>query len=145
MQYKTASTIVQLGNAVTYYRNIKMQAYGLTSAQGDAIRAILHEPGITASELKKKLGLSQSTVAGILERLAHKGLLEKTLVDEDARKMRLMPTARGLELEAMLRQTALETQQMIMSGMTPAEQKEFDRLLAVALARMSAVREKGSE
>ena len=71
-QYKTASTIVRLGNAVTYYRNVKMQEFGLTSAQGDVIRGILHEPGITATQLKRKLGLSQSTVAGILERLEKK-------------------------------------------------------------------------
>ncbi len=144
-QYKTASTLVRLGNAVTYYRNIKMQQYGLTSAQGDVIRAILHAPGITAAELKKKLGLSQSTVAGILERLENKGLLKRELVDGDARKMSLFPTARGLELEAMLRQTALETQQIIMEGMTPQEQKEFDRLLDMALEHMAAIREKEGE
>ena len=142
IQYKTASSIVRLGNAVTYYRTVKMQAYGLTSAQGDVIRAILHEPGITASELKRKLGLSQSTVAGILARLEHKGLVEKASVDEDARKMRLLPTSRGLELEAMLKETALETQQIIMEGMTEQEQKEFDRLLGIALAHMSAIRTK---
>ena len=141
-QYKTASIIVRLGNAVTYYRNIKMQEYGLTSAQGDAIRAILHEPGITAAELKKKLGLSQSTVAGILERLENKNLIQKTLVDGDARKMSLLPTARGLELEAMLKGTALETQRIIMEGMTESEQREFDRLLGIALAHMSAIRAK---
>ena len=142
IQYKTASTIVRLGNAVTYYRNIKMQEYGLTSAQGDAIRAILHAPGITASELKKKLGLSQSTVAGILERLENKRLIKKTLVDGDARKMSLFPTSQGLELEDMLKQTALETQQIIMEGMTKSEQEEFNRLLEIALAHMSAVRTK---
>ena len=142
IQYKTASTIVRLGNAVTYYRNIKMQEYGLTSAQGDVIRAILHAPGITASELKKKLGLSQSTVAGILIRLENKRLIKKTLVDGDARKMSLFPTSQGLELEDMLKQTALETQQIIMEGMTKSEQEEFNRLLEIALAHMSAVRTK---
>lgn len=142
IQYKTASTIVRLGNAVTYYRNIKMQEYGLTSAQGDVIRAILHAPGITASELKKKLGLSQSTVAGILERLENKRLIKKTLVDGDARKMSLFPTSQGLELEDMLKQTALETQQIVMEGMTKSEQEEFNRLLEIALTHMSAVRAK---
>ena len=142
IQYKTASTIVRLGNAVTYYRNIKMQEYGLTSAQGDVIRTILHEPGITAAELKKKLGLSQSTVAGILERLENKRLIKKNLVDGDARKMSLFPTSQGLELEDMLKQTALETQQIIMEGMTKSEQEEFNRLLEIALVRMSAIRTK---
>mgnify|MGYP001225432222 CR=1 FL=1 len=139
-QYKTASFIVRLGNAVTYYRNGKMQEYGLTSAQGDAIRAILHEPGITAAELKRKLGLSQSTVAGLLGRLEGKGLVKKLLVDGDARKMSLVPTAQGLELEAMLRQTALETQRRIMEGLTESEQAELDRLLGIVLEHMTAVR-----
>ena len=140
--YKTASDLVRLGNAIVHYRNLKMQEYGLTSAQGDVIRAILHAPGITASELKKKLGLSQSTVAGILERLENKRLIKKTLVDGDARKMSLFPTSQGLELEDMLKQTALETQQIIMEGMTKSEQEEFNRLLEIALAHMSAVRTK---
>lgn len=142
IQYKTASTIVRLGNAVTYYRNIKMQEYGLTSAQGEVVRTILHEPGITAAELKKRLGLSQSTVAGILERLENKRLIKKTLVDGDARKMSLFPTSQGLELEDMLKQTALETQQIIMEGMAKSEQEEFNRLLEIALAHMSAIRTK---
>ena len=59
--------------------------------------------------------------------------------------MSLRPTSRGLELEAMLRETALETQKRVMEGMTPDEQKEFDRLLEIALAHMTAVREQGSE
>ena len=33
-QYKTASTIVRLGNAVTYFRNVRMQEYGLTLGAG---------------------------------------------------------------------------------------------------------------
>ena len=59
-----------------------MQEYGLTSAQGEVVRTILHEPGITAAELKKRLGLSQSTVAGILERLENKRLIKKRLFDK---------------------------------------------------------------
>ena len=145
IQYKTASSIVRLGNAVTYYRNLKMQEYGLTSAQGDVIRAILHAPGITAAELKKKLGLSQSTVAGILARLENKGLIKKDLVDGDARKMSLLPTSKGLDLENLLKQTALETQNMIMEGMTENEQAEFNRLLELALKHLTAVRVKRSE
>lgn len=142
IRYKTASKLVRLGNAVTCYRNEKLQQCGLTSAQGDVIRAILHAPGITAAELKGKLALSQSTVAGLLARLESKGLIERTLVDGDARKMSLRPTARGLELEAMLQQTALETQEMLTQGMSAAEREELDRLLDRALDHMTAARAK---
>ena len=108
------------------------------------IRAILHEPGITAAELRKKLGLSQSTVAGILERLAHKGLLEKTLVDGDARKMSLRPTLpAGWSWKPCSGRRRWKRRSGVMEGMTPDEQKEFDRLLEIALAHMTAVREQG--
>ena len=51
-EFVTASLIVKLGNAVTYYRNIKMEDLGLTSIQSDALIAALHKPEITASQLK---------------------------------------------------------------------------------------------
>ena len=74
--------------------------------------------------------------------VGNKRLIKKTLVDGDARKMSLFPTSQGLELEDMLKQTALETQQIIMEGMAKSEQEEFNRLLEIALAHMSAIRTK---
>lgn len=52
IQFKTASLIVKLGNAVTYYRNLKMKDIELTSVQSDAIIAALRNSGITAAQLK---------------------------------------------------------------------------------------------
>ena len=132
-QYKTATKIVQLGNAITYYRNVKMHALGLTSVQGDAIRAILHNPGITVLPgCKNLLGLSQSTTAGIVARLQHKGFLSKINNKLDGRELFLTPTQRCLNLEEQLKETALETQRLLIKGMTDEEQFEFNRLLELA-------------
>ena len=103
-QFKTASLIVKLGNAVTYYRNLKMESIDLTSQQSDALIATLRNPGITASQLKEHLGLSQSTVAGIISRLETKGLIEKVSDQEDGRKTILMPTENGLALKEPLKE-----------------------------------------
>ena len=81
-QFKTASLLVKLGNAVTYYRNLKMENLDLTSVQSDAFIATLRNPGITASQLKDCLQLSQSTTAGIIARLENKRLITKTLDKE---------------------------------------------------------------
>ena len=123
-QFRAASLIVQLGNAVTYYRNLKMEHIGLTSVQSDALIAALRNPGITAARLKEQLQLSQSTVAGILSRVAGKGLIEKKADQE-------MP----------LKEIALETQQSLVEGMSEAEQEEFIRLLDIALENMNRVRQ----
>ena len=139
-QFRAASLIVKLGNAVTYFRNLKMEGIDLTSQQSDALIATLRNPGITASQLKEHLGLSQSTVAGIISRLEGKGLVEKTADQDDARKSILMPTQHGLSLEETLKEIALDTQQCLVDGMNEAEQAEFIRLLGIALDNMNRVR-----
>lgn len=139
-QFKTTSLIVKLGNAVTYYRNLKMQNIDLTSVQSDAIIAMLRNPGITASQLKDQLQLSQSTIAGIIARLDSKGLIKKTVNSQDARKVILNLTEQGLQLEDRLKEIALETQQSLVEGMTETEQAEFSRLLQIALDNMNRIR-----
>ena len=86
-QFKTASLLVKLGNAVTYYRNKKMENIDLTSIQSDVFIDIIRNPGITASELKDHVQLSQSTVAGIIARLESKLLISKVSDSNDARKV----------------------------------------------------------
>lgn len=139
-QFKAASLIVKLGNAVTYYRNLKMEDIDLTSVQSDAMIATLREPGITASQMKEQLQLSQSTVAGIIARLENKGLIAKTADREDGRKAMLTPTEQGRLLEGPLKEVAVETHQALVDGMSEAEQEEFMRLLQIALDNMNRVR-----
>ncbi len=139
-QFKTASLIVKLGNAVTYYRNLKMKDIELTSVQSDAIIATLRNPQITAAQLKEHLLLSQSTVAGIISRLENKGFIKKIADEEDARKSILMPTEEGLLLEEPLKEIAIETQQFLVEGMSEKEQEEFASLLQIALDNMNRVR-----
>ncbi len=139
-EFVTASLIVKLGNAVTYYRNMKMEDIDLTSIQSDALIATLRNPEITASQLKEHLNLSQSTVAGIIERLEGKGLIAKVSDPRDARKIHLIPTDKGKQLEDKLREIALDIQNTLLSKMNPEEQTEFSRLLGIALDNMNDVK-----
>ncbi len=139
-QFKTATKLVQLGNAVTYFRNIKEKEIGLTSVQSDAMRAILENPGITAAMLKEKMRLSQSTIAGILFRLERKGIITKSADESDGRKAILSATKLGEELAESLKVTALETQQELTAGMNDEEKREFDRFLQIAFDNMHAIR-----
>ena len=139
-QFKAASLIVKLGNAVTYYHNLKMEGIDLTSQQSDALIATLRNPNITASQLKEHLQLSQSTVAGIIARLESKGLIEKTVDKDDARKIILNPSEQGKQLEEPLKKIALDTQEFLINGMNEDEQSEFTRLLQIALENMNRVR-----
>ena len=139
-QFRTASLLVKLGNAVTYYRNLKMENLDLTSVQSDVMIALLRNPGITATQLRDHLQLSQSTIAGILSRLEGKGLIERVTDREDGRRAILTPTQQGFLLEEPLKKIALETQQFLVEGMSEEEQADFVRLWQIALENMNRVR-----
>ena len=140
--YKTGRLLVQLGNAVSWFRNQKMQSIDLTSSQSEVIRyMLLHQDAcVTAGDLMVQLGLSQSTVAGILKRLEKKSLLIRQTDMADARRSRILLTKEGLALERNLKEIAFQTEEILLQGMTEEEQAQFNRLLQVALENMSAYR-----
>lgn len=143
-QFQTISRARKLGNAITSLRNRNAQSMGLTAAQSEAIRFILRYRGeepLTAAGLTEALQLSQSTVAGILNRLEAKEFIRRVPAPEDRRKCLILPTQKGLELEERLRESAAKSQQILFQGMTEAEQREFDRLLAMGLQSIQSARE----
>ncbi|MDE7245842.1 MAG: MarR family transcriptional regulator [Oscillospiraceae bacterium] len=135
-QFRTANRIILLGNAVTKLKNRKTQFMQLTATQSEAIRYILKhydEKELTAADLMESLQLSQSTVAGIIQRLEGKDLIFRRMAEDDNRKSIIAPTQKGMELEEALKQTAVEIEDLLLHGMSVEEQKEFNRLLQRAL------------
>lgn len=144
-QFKTASLIVRLGNVVAWLRNQRMQKRDITSTQSDVIRYILkhrQEP-VSAGDLMKEFSLSPSTMAGILKRLENKALIARRTDEQDARKILIAPTEEGLALEDYLKETAVQTEEILLRGMSEAEQAEFYRLLQIALRNANAVKMAG--
>lgn len=144
-QFKTASLVVRLGNVVAWLRNQRMQQKDITSSQSDVIRYLLkhRDRSISAGDLMEQLSLSPSTMAGILKRLENKSLITRRTDEKDARKVIIMPTEEGLALEDYLKETAAQTEEILLQGMTQAEQDEFYRLLTMALANANAVKKAG--
>ena len=90
-----------------------------------------------------QLDLSPSTMAGILKRLENKALITRKTDENDARKIIITPTREGLALEDYLKETAAQTEEILLRGMTKAEQDEFYRLLKIALENANAVKKSG--
>lgn len=141
-QYKTSGLMIQLSNALIWFRNRELQRNDLTSSQFEVIRYLLTHQGqdVTASTIMAQLGLSQSTIAGILKRLHTKGLIQRRTDQSDARREFLILTEKGLALEASLQSIACKTEEILLRGMSQPEQEAFYRLLHLALENMNAVR-----
>lgn len=145
-QFQTATRVVQLGNSVTWLRNQKYQFMGLTAAQSETVAYILknyEDKELTANDVIKDLRLSQSTVAGIISRLEIKGLIVRKTHENDNRKSIIYPTEKGIELEEMLKEKAVETEAILLQGMSKEEQEEFNRLLQIALDNANNERKNG--
>ncbi|WP_024834419.1 MarR family winged helix-turn-helix transcriptional regulator [Ruminiclostridium josui] len=144
-EYITASLLVKLGNAISWYKNQNMKSIELTASQSEAIQYILRNKDykrITAADLMRNLELAQSTIAGIIRRLEQKNLIKCTTAPDDKRQTIISVTPQSLKLEEQLRKTAVETEHILLSGMSENEQKEFNRLLQIALENMNNIRNK---
>lgn len=144
-QFKTASLVVRLGNAVVWIRSQRMQQKEITSSQSDVIRYLLHHQDrpVSARDLMKQLGLSPSTMAGILKRLENKSLINRRTDASDARRVIITLTEKGASLEEYLKETAARTEKILLEGMSQEEQDTFYHLLETALANAERVKKEG--
>ncbi|MBL8523634.1 MAG: MarR family transcriptional regulator [Betaproteobacteria bacterium] len=71
---------------------------GLTPPQFDIIATLGNTPGMTCKELGQKTLITKGTLTGVLDRLAGKGLLERTPSPDDGRSWitRLTPQGQAL-------------------------------------------------
>ena len=145
-QFRTASRIVQLANAIVWLRNTQLQDLQLTSSQSETLLYILRQPPdreIFAGNLMDDLRLSQSTVAGIVKRLEDKGLIRRTTASHDNRKSIISLTDRGRQLDQVLRRNAVRTEAALLDGMSAAERQQLLRLLEQAEKNLALICQKG--
>lgn len=67
---------------------------GLTGPQRSVIHHVVHFGALSLKELSKHVGLSHSTVSGIVDRLEKRGLLERQVDSKDRRITRVIASKR---------------------------------------------------
>lgn len=82
--------------AVELHSQSLVASVGLTSPQVAVLKMVGAMPEVTPTALARALKLSQATVSGIVDRLTHRGLVERTRVDGDKRKHAVRLTAQGV-------------------------------------------------
>ncbi|MDI6871381.1 MAG: MarR family transcriptional regulator [Bacillota bacterium] len=135
---KTVEEIAELLGVITRGLRRRMEAHdrsGLTIPQLMALRLVTCHPGLTLTDLSRKMGLANSTVSGIVDRLEREGLLLRVPDARDRRVCRVNPTpAAEAHREKYLaaRRAALSE---VLAGLAPGEVSALRQSLA-ALARV---------
>ncbi len=107
------------------------EAHGLTPVQYAALQTVANQPGIDQRTLAGRIGLDTSTVAGVVDRLEARALLQRNVSPQDKRVRLLTLTGTGATLLADVEPAMRAAQQRILAPLPKAERAEFMRMLRV--------------
>ena len=71
------------------------EAFGVTPVQYAALQAVGHQPGMDQRTLARTIGFDTSTIAGVIDRLESRGLMQRNASAQDRRVRLLTLTAAG--------------------------------------------------
>jgi DNA-binding MarR family transcriptional regulator len=111
------------------------EAHAVTPLQWAALRVAQARPGIDQSTLARDIALDTSTVAGVIDRLELRGLIQRKPSATDRRLRTLYLTKEGAALLARVSPTVVDVQHWLLSPLTPAEQRQFLQSLRKLVAR----------
>ena len=106
-------------------RHLRREAHaeGITGGQAALLAQIRHHPNLGVRELAAREGISAPSMTRYLDRLERAGLVVRTRAPEDARRIRLALTPKGVRVlrSVRRRRTAWLAEQL--DGLSPAEQR----------------------
>ena len=105
------------------------EAHGITPVQFAAMQTVNNQPGIDQRTLAARIGLDTSTIAGVIDRLEARGLVQRNASAEDRRVRLLTITDAGRTLLAAVAPGMLKAQDRMLAPLSPAERSEFMRML----------------
>lgn len=123
--------IKQISDEMRKRADNQMRSQDMTMAQTGALLALYYAPQkqLTMKQLEKELHVAQSTAAGIISRLEHKGLADGCSDAEDKRIKLVRITQAGIArvLEAQRDMSCAE--ETLLSGLTATEREILYSLL----------------
>ena len=108
--------------------------HGITPVQYAALHKIGIAPGIDQRTLARAIGLDTSTVAGVVDRLEARGLMQRSASPEDRRVRLLGLTGVGQDLLSAIEPDMLKAQERILAPLPASERAEFMRMLRALVA-----------
>jgi DNA-binding MarR family transcriptional regulator len=121
----------QISTSVFTERMIS-EGYDLTSVQFAALTALEVNPGIDQATLAGMIAYDRVTIAGVVERLEQKGLIDRTVNKRDRRSRLLILSADGVAIVTHLKPVVRALQDDILIGLNQTEKETLLRLLEKA-------------
>ena len=126
------TALMRIGTRLATHFDQHFAEYGITQAQFRVLLAIgdAEADGIAPSVLAEALLIERATISVLTQRLVERGLLRR-LPGENRRTFNLALTDKGAALLHQLVPAAILLADDTLQGVTAAEQREMQKLLAV--------------
>ena len=92
---------------------------------------------VNQKDIEREMDVSNPTVTGILNRLEHKGLIERVECPSDARVRNIVVTEKALEIDKQLQTKFREAEEELIASLSEKEADELQRLLKKILHQHS--------
>jgi DNA-binding MarR family transcriptional regulator len=117
-----------------FHAEVGEAGYDLTPVQYAALTTIRTHPGIDQATLAGLIAYDRTTITGVVDRLAQKGLLVRQTNSKDRRVRELRITDEGGQILGSIEPAVEAAQRIMLRGLTADEADEFLRLLRKAIA-----------
>jgi len=117
-----------------FHAEVEAAGYDLTPVQYAALAAISANPGIDQVTLAGLIAYDRTTITGVVDRLAQKGLIERQASSRDRRARELTITPEGSKTLEGITPAVEAAQQSMVRGLTADETDDLMRLLRKAIA-----------
>ena len=134
--FQSCSIGLLLGRAAVLKDRIldcHLEPHGVTAAQFKVLIIVTQYQVDTPAELCRYLGLDSGSMTRMLDRLAQKGLIQRTRCPEDRRQVRLALTADGQGLADRLPEIGAAAMNELVGVLQPDELRTLESLLSKVL------------
>lgn len=123
------------GSVRQHFRAVR-RATGISGSQLWILHEVMRAQGIGVSELAVKLAIHQSTCSQLVEKLVRAGLVAKTRLSDDQRRVGLSVTARGKRTLALAPGPAEGVLPEAIAELSPAARRGLQRGLQQIIAAL---------
>jgi len=104
-------------------------SHGITAPQLLSLRAVVQAGSLTQVELSREVRLSASTLVGVIDRLADKGLVTRRRDAKDRRRIHVTPTEAGRAVERAAPEPLQRQVERALEAMPAAERQAIASVL----------------
>ncbi|HXT09207.1 MAG TPA: MarR family winged helix-turn-helix transcriptional regulator [Roseiarcus sp.] len=116
-----------------FYAEVGATGSDLTPVQYSALTALSAHPGADQATLAGLIAFDRTTIGGVVERLAQRGLLTRKTHPTDRRARALEITPAGVEILDRVEPAVVRAQKIMLGGLDESEAVQFLRLLRKAV------------